>query len=105
MVGSDRSVATSKLYEYLYSRRPILAISAEDTAAADIVKKTESGKVVAPDNPQAIAATLTDLYTLWKKGELICRSVGIERYERRELTRQLAEICGELVQSKCQAVS
>lgn len=100
MVGSDRSVATSKLYEYLYSRRPILAISAEDTAAADIVRKTESGKVVAPDNPQAIAASLTDLYTLWKKGELICRSVGIERYKRRELTRQLVDICGELLSRK-----
>jgi glycosyltransferase involved in cell wall biosynthesis len=97
-IGKDRSVATSKLYEYLYSRRPILAISASDTAAAEIVRETGSGIVVSPDDTEDIAACLIRLYKCWERGALMkSQSVGIERYERQELTKQLARILLEVL--------
>jgi glycosyltransferase involved in cell wall biosynthesis len=96
-VGRDRSIATSKLYEYLYAKRPILALSAPDTAAARIVRQCAAGEVVAPDDPQAIAAALARLLSLWQQGQLRCQPVGIERYERREIARQMAEVLRQAI--------
>lgn len=96
-VGRDRSIATSKLYEYLYAKRSILALSAPDTAAATIVRECRVGDVVDPEDPQAIAAKLTNLFALWRQGQLACRSVGIERYERREIARQMAAVLEQAI--------
>lgn len=54
------SHATGKLFEYLAARRPILAL-AEGSAAARIVRDTDSGTVAAADDPGAIAAALGEL--------------------------------------------
>ncbi len=95
--GKDRSVATSKLYEYLYAGRPILALCAPDTAAAAIVQDSCTGEIVSPDDPQAIAATLARLFDRWEQCQLHCRPVGIERFERREIARQMADVLGQAV--------
>lgn len=98
MVGKDRSVATSKLYEYLYAKRPILAISAIDTAAAEIIRETASGEIVDPENPHDIAACMIRFYENWQRSKLLCLSSGIEQYERKELANKLAKVLLEVVQ-------
>jgi glycosyltransferase involved in cell wall biosynthesis len=58
LLTSDRvSEATGKLFEYLGSGRPILAL-AENNEAARIVTQTGSGVCVSPRDVQAIAAQL-----------------------------------------------
>jgi hypothetical protein len=39
---------------------------------------------------------LLDLYSEFKKGTLVSRSTGIEKYSRRELTRRMAEVIKDL---------
>jgi glycosyltransferase involved in cell wall biosynthesis len=93
LVGSDRSVATSKLYEYLYARRPILAIGSPETAAAKIVQQTHSGLVIDPRDPDAILRALSQLHEAWRKQQLRPFAQGdISRYERRNLARELAAV-------------
>jgi glycosyltransferase involved in cell wall biosynthesis len=51
------SIAHGKLFEYLAAGRPILAL-AGDNEPARIVRETRTGEIVAPDDPDAIAAAL-----------------------------------------------
>lgn len=92
IAGVEKSVATSKLYEYLYAQRPILVLAVPDNAAAQIVTQTRTGVVVDPMDSTAIAAALTRLYEQWCAGTLSVQPRGIEVYHRRNLARQLADV-------------
>ena len=92
IAGKDRSVATSKLYEYLYAGRPILALAAPDSAAAQIVTQTQAGEVVDPTDSVAITVALTRLFDRWRENKLTGQTRAIEAYHRRHLTRQLANV-------------
>jgi glycosyltransferase involved in cell wall biosynthesis len=60
LTGKDRSEATGKLFEYLASGRPIIAL-AQDNEAARIVRETRTGVVVDGGDPAAIHAALKSL--------------------------------------------
>jgi glycosyltransferase involved in cell wall biosynthesis len=57
LTSHDPSVATSKLFEYIGAGRPIVAL-AQGNEAARIVRETNTGITVPPDDVQAIAAAL-----------------------------------------------
>ena len=58
----DRSVATSKLFEYFGAGKPILAL-AEGNEAARLIRETSTGITVAPDDVDAIADGLRRVVT------------------------------------------
>jgi glycosyltransferase involved in cell wall biosynthesis len=60
LTGNHKTVATTKLYEYIGAGRPILVVGRE-SAAARIVSEGEFG-VVADDDVESITAALTQLY-------------------------------------------
>jgi len=98
MVGTDRSVATSKLFEYLYARRPILAIGRSGTAACQIVQRVQAGLVADPENPDAVASALIGLFDLWRSGGLGVYGQGdISMYDRRFLAGQLAAVFDRVI--------
>ena len=57
LTSRNSSESTGKLFEYLYSGRPIVAL-AEANEAERIVRQTNTGIAVAPDDVEAIAAAL-----------------------------------------------
>jgi glycosyltransferase involved in cell wall biosynthesis len=83
-----------KSFEYIATGKPILALAPLDSAAADLIRETKTGKVVSPDDVTAIKAALLDLYKDWQSGNLHIQPAKdvIELYERRNLTRALANI-------------
>lgn len=88
----QRSVATLKLFEYIRAGAPILAL-AYDNAAAAIVQQDDLGITVPPDDSAVIAGALHDLMQRCRSGETWPGfTVAQARYERRQLTAQLAEI-------------
>ena len=76
--------ATGKLFEYLASGRPILAL-ADGNAAARIVEETGTGVTVPPDDVDAIAAVLRRAAS--HELERSFRPRGLERYRYPELTQ------------------
>ncbi len=100
IVGSDKSVATSKLYEYLYARRPILALSSHDTAAAQIIQQSQAGYLADPNDATAIANCLADLFKRWEEGNLVAETSAIEQYSRYHLTEQLAQVLRSVIDPK-----
>ncbi len=95
----EMTYVPAKLYEYLASGRPILAlVPPGDTR--DLVRRAGAGEVVAPTNPTEIADAISTLYTEWKAGEPPRRgeSEFVRRFERRALTRKLADYFREAEQ-------
>jgi glycosyltransferase involved in cell wall biosynthesis len=69
--GRGKGVLSGKVFEYLAAERLILALVPPDGAAADLIRQTGAGIVVAPDDVEGMTAALRDLHARWKAGELV----------------------------------
>ena len=87
-----KGILTGKLFEYLASQRPILAVAPENGAAANIIKSLKAGTVVSPNNMRLIKQKMFDFYEKWKQGRLATITSDITKYNRRFLTQRLAQI-------------
>src|SRR5690606_22908926 len=58
----SRNFYTGKIFEYIRSDRPILAIVPEDGVAADVINETKTGIVVDPEKIKGVAEALEKMY-------------------------------------------
>jgi len=72
---------TGKLFPYLASGRPILALAPQGNVAGELVRASRSGIVAPPDDPHAIAQALESCHRAWKLGE------GLPRPDRARIIR------------------
>jgi glycosyltransferase involved in cell wall biosynthesis len=68
--GRGRGVLSGKVFEYLAAERPILAVVPPDGAAAELIRETGAGIVVAPDDVEGIREALAELVGSWRAGKL-----------------------------------
>ncbi|HOO76654.1 MAG TPA: glycosyltransferase [bacterium] len=90
-VPRGEMVVSNKIFEYLASRRPILALVSEG-AAAEVIRATGAGLVVSPPDPAAVAAAITAAFH--GKGAARCRvdASKLDEYDRSLHARKFAEI-------------
>lgn len=79
-----------KLFEYLAARRHIICIGQPGNDAAEIVLKTKSGYTVKHNDKEEIKAAILSLYEKCRCGKLIADSENYEQYERKTLTKKMA---------------
>ena len=98
--GRGKGVLSGKVFEYLAAGRPILAVVPPDGAAADLIRETGSGVVVAPDDVDGIRAALEDLHERFRNGGLppveLPEEVR-ERLSRRARVEEMAALLQETV--------
>jgi glycosyltransferase involved in cell wall biosynthesis len=97
--GRGRGVLSGKVFEYLAAGRPILAVVPPDGAAAELLRKTGAGVVVAPDDIDGIARELEGMRDRWRAGELEPVRLPEEwrsRLSRRARVQELADLLGEV---------
>ena len=96
MVGKGKlsqTISAGKLYEYIGSRKPILACVPRGGVDARVVRSTGNGMVVPPDDVQAIKGALLSYYSKYADGQLRLTPVHVvEKYGRKRLTEELARI-------------
>ncbi|HEX5449650.1 MAG TPA: glycosyltransferase family 4 protein [Gaiellaceae bacterium] len=68
--GRGKGVLSGKVFEYLAAQRPILALVPPDGAAAELIRETGAGVVVAPEDTDGITAALRELDARWRAGTL-----------------------------------
>ncbi len=92
-----KSVATGKVYEYLAARRPILAL-AEGNEAERIVRETDSGLCVPPDDANRVSEAILRLLKMWKEGSLenAFSFRGIEKFSYENICRDFAAILNDV---------
>lgn len=85
---------TGKLFEYIRTERPILALVSDQGAAADLIRRTRTGMVCHWSDTAAIERSLAELYDRWVSGtlKLSPNREEIQKYDRRVLTEKLATI-------------
>ena len=86
-----KGILTGKLYEYLASARPILAIGPEDGDAAHLLKETQAGITIDFNEKGKMKDAVKDLYERYLKHDLPNNpSAGIECYSRKALANKYA---------------
>ena len=96
-VLSAKGIITGKIFEYLQAKRPILGIGPEDGDAAAILKKTNAGNIVGFNNKVELKAAVLKLYKDFKEEKLFVKSIDIEQFHRKNITRQLAQVIKKIV--------
>ncbi|MEA4901451.1 glycosyltransferase family 4 protein [Desulfitobacterium sp.] len=96
--GASKGVLTGKLFEYLGSGQPVLAM-VPDGLAADLVREARAGIVADPENIEEIKDSLLKLYQKWKSGQLISttRPEVARQYSRQALAGRLAAVYNTLI--------
>lgn len=89
-----KGILPGKLFEYLYAKRPILAVGPREWEAGSIISKTRAGKTFDYKSDSELADAIMQWYAAYKKNKLESRSVDIETYSRRALTERLANLIG-----------
>jgi glycosyltransferase involved in cell wall biosynthesis len=105
MIGSvkksDTGTLPAKLFEYAASGRPILALVHEGESAR-FVRGYGPGRIANPEKPEEIAAGLWEIVQAIRAGTFpaVPAEEFLRRYDRRELTRQLAEVLDQAITCK-----
>ncbi|MGQ9628946.1 MAG: glycosyltransferase family 4 protein [bacterium] len=96
----DKTICTGKIFEYMYSGRPILALAPPGGIVARLVEESGTGFVVAHDDVEEIALKLRDAYSAWRAGELITtpRTDLISEYDRRNIAGRTARFFDEVIE-------
>lgn len=94
-----KSVYTGKVFEYLRMKKPILALVPKESLVDKLIFETNSGKAVEFYDIEGIKDYILELYKKWEnsKENLPINNTGIEKYERRSLTNNLAEIFNDIL--------
>ena len=97
--GRGRGVLSGKVFEYLAAGRPILAVVPPDGAAAELIRETRAGIVVAPEDVEGIRVALEVLHSRFVDGGL----PGVElsekvrdRLSRRARVEEMAALLREV---------
>src|SRR5262249_8762871 len=96
---AGRGGLSRKGCEYLAARRPILGVVPPDGAAAELLRETGAGIVVAPDDIDGMRTALADLDARFKAGTLDGTPLSDEwreRLSRRTRVEELADLVRSL---------
>ena len=85
-------IIPGKLFEYFRVGRPILAIGPNKWEAGIMVKNHKAGAFFTHQDKNGIKKQLLHWFIQYQSGNLSSNSENIEKYHRRELTKQLAQL-------------
>ena len=98
--GRGKGVLSGKVFEYLAAGRPILAVVPPDGAAAQLIRETGAGVVVAPDDIGGIGEALQELHARFLDGGLSATELSDddrERLSRQTRVEETADLLREIV--------
>lgn len=97
----NEGILTGKLFEYLGSEKPIICIGPAHGDAAQIIADCNAGKTFDYNDAEGIYNYLDKLILSYTKGEINQhKSLNVNKYSRRKLTGNLAEIINNLTQDE-----
>jgi len=89
---ANRAIIPGKLFEYMAANRPILALGPRGSDMEEIIETTKTGRFLEYANEALLKETILSWYQSYKEDCLLLKSKGVERYQRKFLTGELAEI-------------
>lgn len=87
-----KAIIPGKLFEYMVSETPILAIGPRDSDVERIVRTTNTGTYFYYDAKEELKSQILTYFEAFKQNELKTSPVGLKPYSRKELTKTLSEL-------------
>ncbi|MHA7944093.1 glycosyltransferase [Formosa sp. 3Alg 14/1] len=87
-----KCIIPGKLFEYMVSNRPIVAMGPEATDVEQILKTTNTGQYFLYKDYAGLKHVILNHYESFKKGSLQSNPIGLQKYSRRALTESLSKI-------------
>lgn len=85
-----KSIIPGKLFEYMVSNRPIVAIGPKNSDFAEIITTTNTGVFFNYSEKVKLKSVILDFYNEFLQGKLQANGVGLQQYSRKNLTKELA---------------
>ncbi|HKX85365.1 MAG TPA: glycosyltransferase family 4 protein [Flavobacterium sp.] len=89
---ATRSIIPGKVFEYMVSERPIVAIGPKDSDFAEIITSTNTGTFFMYDEKEKLKATILSHFEKYQHKDLKVFPVGLQQYSRKHLTGQLSKL-------------
>ncbi len=87
-----KSIIPGKLFEYMVSERPIIAIGPKDSDFAEIITSTNTGVFFTYSEKERLKNTISAYFELFLENKLQVHPVGLQQYSRKNLTEKLVSI-------------
>jgi galactitol-specific phosphotransferase system IIB component len=87
-----KSIIPGKLFEYMVSNRPIIAIGPKESDFAEIITTTNTGVFFDYSEKTKLKSVILDFYNQFLEGKLKANGVGLQQYSRKNLTKELAQL-------------
>ena len=87
-----KCIIPGKLFEYMVSERPIIAIGPEGADVEAIIKQTNTGNYFNYNDYESLKSIILNHFKTFQEGNLQTHPIGLQKYHRRELTKQLSEL-------------
>jgi glycosyltransferase involved in cell wall biosynthesis len=96
VLGSKgKEILTGKIFEYLASKKPIIAIAPKDNLASKLIKSLGAGIIIPPRNIDLVKKAILLFYKKWKNEKLVGLTINsneLQKFNRIKLTQRLSEI-------------
>ncbi|MFD1613643.1 glycosyltransferase [Gelatiniphilus marinus] len=87
-----KCIIPGKLFEYMVSNRPILALGPKGSDVEKIIKETNTGNYFYYNNYESLKTTILTHYKAYKKNTLQSHAIGLQKYSRKSLTAFLSKL-------------
>ncbi|SHI61579.1 glycosyltransferase family 4 protein [Flavobacterium terrae] len=85
-----KSIIPGKVFEYMVSERPIVAIGPKDSDFAELIVSTNTGSFFTYSEKERLKSTLLSHFEKYLQKELKVYPVGLQQYSRKSLTQKLS---------------
>jgi glycosyltransferase involved in cell wall biosynthesis len=89
---SSKGIIPGKIFEYLATGKQIISFGPNEADVAKILDETNAGKHFSYQDSEAIKNFISEKFELWKNGNLHENAGNIDKFSRRNLTKNLADI-------------
>ena len=85
-------IIPGKLFEYMVSNRPILALGPQGSDVENIIKETNTGNYFYYTDYKSLKSTILAHYKSYQNKNLEVHAIGLQKYSRKNLTSKLASV-------------
>ncbi len=88
----SKGIIPGKLFEYMATGNPVLAIGPDGGDVEIILNETKTGKYFTPTEKESVKTYILSVYKKWKMDETVHPFPSIDRFSRKALTEKLSQL-------------